>query len=73
MTRVYVIYDARALEDVEQATVMSVAETLDEAIEEAPDYGQCVVLSYVRVGVLLEDERREWADPRLAAQGWPTS
>jgi len=43
----YIIYDARAINGTDEATVMECCDTLDEAIESAPDYGEgCCIYSY---------------------------
>jgi hypothetical protein len=75
--RCYVIYDSRALEDVDSATVMEVCseadgEALEYAIAAAPDYGHCVVYSYADTGLdLLVDPKLEWVDPALRAPEEP--
>jgi hypothetical protein len=76
--RMFAIFDARAVVDNDRATVMSTADSLTEAIFEAPEHGQCVIISWidcrtVPLGPVPSDgTRREWADPRLEAEGWPT-
>ena len=72
MKRTFIIFDSRALTDVDHALVMSVAKTRAKAISEARSYGPCVVLSYEERDGKLVDEKREWADPGLSAEGWPT-
>lgn len=46
MKKLYIVYDARAMYDVDEALVLTTAESLKEAIEDAKDYGEVVVYSY---------------------------
>jgi hypothetical protein len=64
-TRTYVVYDSRAIHGTAYAGVMTVEDTMREAKRAAPDYGACVVYSYIDDGTNLLDERLEWTDPRL--------
>lgn len=50
MKKMYIIYDGRATESTEDAQVMECCDTLEEAIANAPDYGDgCCIWSYDEV------------------------
>lgn len=59
MTRLYIVYDARAMYDVDAATVFTTADTLHEARRDAKGYGGGVIYSYKKNGQILDDERFE--------------
>lgn len=42
----YIVYDGRAMYDVDEASVFCTADSLDEAITDAKDYGEGVVYRY---------------------------
>ncbi len=60
MKRTYVIYDSRALQDIDSATVLqSGLESLQEAKICAKDFAPCVIYSYSPDGRMLTDEKFE--------------
>lgn len=47
MKKTYIIYDGRATENTDDASVMECCDTLQEAVRNAPDYGDgCCIWSY---------------------------
>lgn len=60
MKKQYIIYDGRAISDTDDAMVMEVCDTLEEAVESAPNYGEgCCIYSYEVKGNKLINEQFE--------------
>jgi len=65
MKRLYIIYDGRAMANVDDATVMETCDSLKEAKEDMKDFGDgCVIYSYLKKGKELVDERFEYYDSK---------
>lgn len=50
MSRLYIVYDGRAMYDVDSASVFTTANSLKEAREDAKSYGEGVIYSYAEDG-----------------------
>ena len=59
MDKLYIIYDWRALSNVDKATVYRTENSLKKAIESAKDYGGGVIYSYNIKGKKLVNEKFE--------------
>lgn len=64
--RIYLVYDERAMYDVDEATVLVASgDSLAEAINDAQDFAPCVIYSYTETGEkhkggpVIGDERFE--------------
>ena len=63
MVRVYVLYDERALEDVDGSTVLESFLTWKEARERSERMAPCVCYSYEVIGKEFLNGRYEWYTP----------
>ena len=62
LSREYIIYDERAMLDVDEASVLGVCDSLGEAKRDVKDLGyNAAVYSYKREGGKLVDQQYEWS------------
>lgn len=52
-TKLYIIYDERAIYDEDEATVLDTAESKPEALEAAKAFAPCVIFRYTKNGSKL--------------------
>ncbi len=60
MKRIYVVFDQRALQDPDDASIyVAGARTLKQALKDAKGFEPCVIYSYKENGKYLEDQKFE--------------